>query len=304
MPDTIIHTIPDAYYGGAVPKKVPHKEAPEIGLIPGKPTKTPRKISPKVLFISAVSILFVAVVGGSVWYFTRGLREAPAVPTPAPEVTPTPPAVEVPPPAPEIPELPPALPPVAPPTLPAQPTAMQDTDSDGLSDLEENLYGSQSSVPDTDNDGFLDGHEVFNLYNPSGIAPERLEAAGFAVRFISSTYRYEILYPKPWTIAGDIASREVIFQSATGESILVSVIDNPENTTARAYAASNFQSAEISDWTTNKAGLPGIFAKEGATLRGVFAGQGFIYVVLYGTAVEGAYKRTFEMMLNSVRIMN
>ena len=44
-----------------------------------------------------------------------------------------------------------------------------DTDSDGLTDLEESLiYQTNPRLPDTDRDGFLDGNEVFHLYNPNG----------------------------------------------------------------------------------------------------------------------------------------
>lgn len=44
----------------------------------------------------------------------------------------------------------------------------QDTDSDGLSDYEEqNTYGTQVSNPDSDGDGFKDGWEVDNGYSPS-----------------------------------------------------------------------------------------------------------------------------------------
>ncbi|MBU2509676.1 fibronectin type III domain-containing protein, partial [Patescibacteria group bacterium] len=60
------------------------------------------------------------------------------------------------------------------PTRPELPPAGLDTDSDGLSDLEEVLYGTNSKSPDTDADGFLDGNEVFHLYNPAGTAPVKL----------------------------------------------------------------------------------------------------------------------------------
>ncbi|MFH1088303.1 MAG: hypothetical protein V1719_00470, partial [Patescibacteria group bacterium] len=49
----------------------------------------------------------------------------------------------------------------------AAPT-LGDTDSDGLSDTDEVLYGTEVDNPDTDGDGYLDGEEVANGYNPNG----------------------------------------------------------------------------------------------------------------------------------------
>jgi hypothetical protein len=44
-----------------------------------------------------------------------------------------------------------------------------DSDDDGLSDFDEyNKYGTDPANPDTDGDGYLDGAEVQNGYNPLG----------------------------------------------------------------------------------------------------------------------------------------
>jgi hypothetical protein len=43
-----------------------------------------------------------------------------------------------------------------------------DSDSDGLSDALEDLYGTDNNNPDSDSDGYTDGEEVNNGYNPMG----------------------------------------------------------------------------------------------------------------------------------------
>lgn len=43
-----------------------------------------------------------------------------------------------------------------------------DADKDGLSDQLESVYGTDANNPDTDGDGFKDGDEVANGYNPKG----------------------------------------------------------------------------------------------------------------------------------------
>jgi hypothetical protein len=47
-----------------------------------------------------------------------------------------------------------------------------DSDNDGLSDNEENLYGTDPKNPDTDGDGYSDGVEVKSGYSPIKAAPE------------------------------------------------------------------------------------------------------------------------------------
>ena len=44
----------------------------------------------------------------------------------------------------------------------------KDTDEDGLTDTEEATYGTEIDNPDTDGDGYSDGSEVENGYNPAG----------------------------------------------------------------------------------------------------------------------------------------
>ncbi len=76
-------------------------------------------------------------------------------------------------------------------TAPSIPTLVQpslppgglDPDSDGLSDLEEPIYGTDLHNPDTDGDGFLDGNEVYHLYNPAAKAPVRLLDSGLVRLF-------------------------------------------------------------------------------------------------------------------------
>jgi len=50
-------------------------------------------------------------------------------------------------------------------------TIALDSDNDGLSDNEENLYGTDPENPDTDGDGYSDGVEVKSGYSPIKAAP-------------------------------------------------------------------------------------------------------------------------------------
>ena len=52
-----------------------------------------------------------------------------------------------------------------------------DSDKDGLTDAEEDSYGTDPNEPDSDGDGYLDGNEVENGYDPKG--PGRLLELNF-----------------------------------------------------------------------------------------------------------------------------
>jgi len=47
-------------------------------------------------------------------------------------------------------------------------TSAKDTDNDGLTDTLELIYGTDINNPDTDGDGYLDGQEIQNGFNPKG----------------------------------------------------------------------------------------------------------------------------------------
>ena len=50
---------------------------------------------------------------------------------------------------------------------PQDPSFLEDRDRDGLSDAKEEIYGTNSDLPDTDGDGFTDGDEVRKGFDPT-----------------------------------------------------------------------------------------------------------------------------------------
>ncbi|MDZ7798269.1 MAG: hypothetical protein U5L76_01475 [Patescibacteria group bacterium] len=54
----------------------------------------------------------------------------------------------------------------------------QDSDNDGLTDMEEIIYGTDSNDPDTDGDGYQDGAEVDLGYDPNGAGKLDTDADG------------------------------------------------------------------------------------------------------------------------------
>lgn len=121
-----------------------------------------------------------------------------------------------------VPSLPPAVA-----EQPKLPPAGLDSDSDGLTDLEEALFGTNVRNPDTEGDGFLDGNEVFHLYNPSGPAPVRLLDSNL-VRIETAPIGWALSIPASWSMKLDAAngSRATI-DTKHGELFRVAVESNP-----------------------------------------------------------------------------
>ncbi|HDQ23022.1 MAG TPA: hypothetical protein ENN28_03570 [Candidatus Uhrbacteria bacterium] len=108
-------------------------------------------------------------------------------------------------------------------------TSSTDSDRDGLTDVEEELYGTEKNRPDTDGDGFLDGEELIGGYNPKVGGGALLETSGLVNKYNNPVYNYEILYPAAWLARPlDQSLKEVIFQSNTNEYIQIFVEENPE----------------------------------------------------------------------------
>ncbi len=104
-----------------------------------------------------------------------------------------------------------------------------DVDNDELTDKEEELWRTDPQKPDTDDDGFLDGPELLNLYDPTKGDRARLVDSSVALNYKNQTYRYSFLYPSKMIASpSNNSEREVILSSSTGELFSVMVQDNPQ----------------------------------------------------------------------------
>lgn len=178
-----------------------------------------------------------------------------------------------------------------------------DSDADGLTDVEENLYGSDKSKADTDGDSYSDGTEVQNLYHPTIAGKARLYESALVSTFINKTYNYNILYPASWQTQGE--SNSVIFQDKGGEFMQVLIIDNEEGypTIADWYRATiNQSAAELT--AAEIAGLPAL--KSTDQMRIYFLTGDKVYTLIYniGLRADANFLATFTMMQKSLKLMN
>lgn len=222
---------------------------------------TEAKPGPKILKLIMIAVIGLVVLGGlgfAGWYF---LLRAPApaeqalptttpnpMPTPVPEeVVEQPPMIE----QPVVTEQPPVaeesatsvnVPPPVPitPPTPVEVTAPvqgKDTDTDGLTDVEEAIFSTNPTVADTDGDGYSDGSEVTNLYSP--IAASKALDTDPAVQ--KQTWNnWSFLIPKIWSMSQDpVAPNILVITTAGAAGFKVQSQILPADTTFSDWAPAN-----------------------------------------------------------------
>lgn len=194
-----------------------------------------------------------------------------------------------------------------PPPVPAAPTlppAGLDTDSDGLTDLEEELLKSNPRDPDTDADGFLDGNEAFHLYNPNGRAPARLVDAGLLKPF-SSGAGWSILLPNPWNVALDAQDgSKATITTGHGELLRIAIEANPQRQPILAwYKASHPEAtdAQILKYRS-KRGYEGIIGADQLTTYLPWGDKVFVLTYDFGGQPFKNFSTALAMVLNSLEL--
>lgn len=179
-----------------------------------------------------------------------------------------------------------------------------DFDDDGLTDKTEEVFNTDPSMPDTDEDLYSDGHEIYYLYNPAGKEPNRLIASGLVADFTNTAYGYKIYYPKDWAL-GDVNGdgQQILFSTLSGENIEIRSYDlapGQNFTTWFGEFASQEKVSDLEDFT-------GYFEERGKMRKDglvfYFVDGNNVYVLLYHTLDTAVvnYRSVLEMMARSFR---
>lgn len=190
-------------------------------------------------------------------------------------------------------------------TLSQQPAGVvppsKDSDNDGLTDVEELLYGTNPSNPDSDGDGYSDGAELKSLFNPLGGAGARLATSGIVNVYADPLFHYQVFYPSSWLVRSlDQSHKEVIFTSKTGELIEVLVQDNPDKFDNATWLVRQSPGIDVSPLMRVSTPLgQAIMSQDQDTAY--IARDDKIFIVTYTTAdlAEANFQTTFAMMLAS-----
>lgn len=184
-----------------------------------------------------------------------------------------------------------------------------DTDQDGLTDVEERLYSTDPAKSDMDGDGFSDGNELKNLYDPLKLET-RLDVSGIVNTYTNQAFKYALLYPASWVAKAvdPTNNREVMISSASGEFFTISVQDNPNKLSPVDWYTtvvtpggdtSRLQSFAYDTWS-------GVMTEDSLTVyltrnEKNLEAPPLMYVIKYSlnTKNEINFITTFQMMLRS-----
>ena len=181
-----------------------------------------------------------------------------------------------------------------------------DSDIDGLTTEEEKIYGTKVDKPDSDEDGYKDGSEVVNGYNPMGEG--NIEDSEFAEVYNNEENNYTLIYPTQWiTESIDADGKNIVFtpneMASAGEFIEVIVEANPYGFSAQEwyldqnkdYVASQVDEIEVS-------GLDAVLSVDGYTVY--FANSNYIYAITYnfGSKDKVDFISTYKMMYKSFKL--
>lgn len=335
-----VQTMPADFYGGVNPvvkfKKV-EKEVVLSKQPPLKPVLTPAEkklldkstaagsgsalhpanllTNKKYLIIFGAGLFALMAAGASVYYYLQ-FRPKPAAPAPTPPLVSAPTSTEVVS-APVSAETstPVATTSEALPVAPAEvaiefPSRLlgesADLDKDNITDAAEEIFGTDPSKPDTDEDSYNDGHEVYYLYNPAGKEPMRLVASGFFKEYANTTFGYNVYVPNNWAIgAVDTENRAVLFSTLSGENIEIRTFDLELNETFAdwfARWASTEKYDELADFSSRF--FPGGKARNDGLVY-YFVDSNHVYVMVYHTTDSNVvnYRSVLLAMARSFQIV-
>lgn len=180
-----------------------------------------------------------------------------------------------------------------------------DFDNDGITDVAEEVYGTDPTNPDTDGDTYPDGHELFYLYNPNGFEPKKLIDSGLVKQYLNPFFNYGLYYPTNWAVGTvDTEARQVLFSTLTGENIEVRVFDITPGEALADWLVVNAPTERLADLVdfTTRFGLQGKMRKDGLVYY--FISGNHLYALVYHTTDSNVvnYKIVLEVMARSFQI--
>lgn len=295
----IVHVMPKDFYGAEAKLRVEPKPAPVAPLpVPPpavviKPLLTPLPPKRKVPLIVWILVGFLLLcAGGGIAYVFLGKGQTQEVVT-TPPVQTTLPKDDEPKDEPKVVE------------KPTEPEPSKDTDSDGLTDIEERMYGTDARNPDSDKDTFLDGNEVFHRYDPNGLAPSTLLDTGAVKVFADATLPFTVYYPTSWKASIDAAKKIVTFKTPNLATVTITWSAKEKDLTAEDWILKNVEGADITSLKSSytMGGYYNLRSKDDL-IDYLDLGE-TVYVMTYALndSPEISYLQTFAMMVNSFYIL-
>ena len=175
-----------------------------------------------------------------------------------------------------------------------------DSDSDGLTDKEEGLLGTNSLISDSDGDGYSDGAELLNLYDPA--SPGKLTDNPAIASYENKTFGYNVLYPKSWQESTNGGDDSVMFKSVDNQFIQIVVQPNATQQTLDQWYLEQLAVSAVnetdrlsgSDWQ-------GLKSQDGLTLYLMDNKKNYIFSLTYNPGESSFldYANIYQMLIKS-----
>ena len=179
-----------------------------------------------------------------------------------------------------------------------------DIDADKLTDVEEELFGTDSGTWDTDGDGYYDGLEVENLYNPDGLAPKRLVESGYVREYVSDLWGYRLYYPTVWQAdTVDSENGQTLISTITGDFVDIQVFETEGSTFAEWFAQyAEKQIFSSLEKKVNRFDIEGYVRRDG--LVTYVPTKDRVYVMIYNPGPENIiyYPYVMNMIFQGFRV--
>ncbi len=188
-----------------------------------------------------------------------------------------------------------------------------DVDKDLLTVEEERIFGTLDSNPDNDGDGFTDGQEVLNMFDPR-FGDGALLADSSSVRtYVSPKFGYRVLVPTVWnedTLSSPSVVRFVsdseVSQGGTGEFIDIAVEENKSGyATVEEWYASEFPGVDLNTVTVVPGqDITGILSPDKLTV--FFLTDKYVYTISYTPSVDTNiyFETVFNMVARSFTLFS
>lgn len=178
-----------------------------------------------------------------------------------------------------------------------------DSDNDGLTDIEEILLGAASSTADTDGDGYLDGSELINLYNPAGAG--KLTVNSNISLYENKTFAYDLLYPSTWQTSINGGDDSLMFKSGDNQFVQVIVQTNVNKQALDDWYLEQLEVLTISQADrVSGSNWQGLKSSDGLNIYLMDKKQNYIFSLTYnpggGNTLE--YFNIFQMMVKSFNL--
>lgn len=182
------------------------------------------------------------------------------------------------------------------------PVVIADADSDGLSDQEEAILGTNANTVDSDGDTYNDLSELIGAYNPAG-SGKLVDNANIR-KYTNTGYKYSVLYPKNWKLDLVDKGSSVIFTAADQSFIQVVTQTNERKMDIKNWYETEFSVAALDSQLVKYNNWDGVRSADGLIVYLTDKSFKNIYIMSYTPISDQAlsYRNLFEAMIRSFTV--